>query len=96
MVIFMLKQIQVIYSYLHKKIKKVMSFKFNHVVKDGIPQANTKVIQESNNVNNNINLSKQDTELLLKTIKNSHFSGDMLETLYTLTHKLQKHYNQIK
>jgi len=72
-----------------------MSFKFNHVVKDNIPQANTKVIQENNNVNN-INLSKQDTELLLKTIKNSHFSGDMLETLYTLTHKLQKHYNQIK
>ena len=95
MVIFMLKQIQVIYSYLHKKIKKVMSFKFNHVVKGNIPQANTKVIQENNNVNN-INLSKQDTELLLKTIKNSHFSGDMLETLYTLTYKLQKHYNQIK
>ena len=93
MVIFMLKQIQVIYSYLHKKIKKVMSFKFNHVVKGNIPQANTKVIQENNN---NVNLSKQDTELLLKTIKNSHFSGDMLETLYTLTYKLQKHYNQIK
>lgn len=70
-----------------------MSFKFNHVVKGNIPQANTKVIQENNN---NVNLSKQDTELLLKTIKNSHFSGDMLETLYTLTHKLQKHYNQIK
>ena len=70
-----------------------MSFKFNHVVKGNIPQANTKVIQENNN---NVNLSKQDTELLLKTIKNSHFSGDMLETLYTLTYKLQKHYNQIK
>jgi len=94
MVIFMLKQTQVIYSYLHRKIKKVMSFKAKHVVtENNLPN----YIQENNNINNsNINLSKQDTELLLKTIKNSHFSGDMLETLYTLTHKLQKHYHQIK
>ena len=71
-----------------------MGFKAKHVVtENNLPN----YIQENNNINNsNINLSKQDTELLLKTIKNSHFSGDMLETLYTLTHKLQKHYNKLK
>tara|TARA_R110002167_G_C12321027_1_gene619143 strand:+ start:91 stop:351 length:261 start_codon:yes stop_codon:yes gene_type:complete len=85
------------FLYLHKKIKKVMGFKAKHVVtENNLPN----YIQENNNinvnVNNNINLSKQDVELLLKTIKNSHFSGDMLETLYILTHKLQKHYNKLK
>ena len=71
-----------------------MGFKAKHVVtENNLPN----YIQENNNINNsNINLSKQDTELLLKTIKNSHFSGDMLETLYILTHKLQKHYNKLK
>jgi len=93
MVIFMLKQIQVIYSYLHKKIKKVMSFKAKHIV----TKDNSNVDYIKKNVNsNNIQLSKQEIELLLRTIKNSHFSGDMLESLYTLVYKLQTHYNKIK
>ena len=52
MVIFMLKQTQVIYSYLHRKIKKVMSFKAKHVVtENNLPN----YIQENNNIRSDRN-----------------------------------------
>jgi len=74
-----------------------MSFKFNHVVKGDIPQTNTKVSKENNTeVDKNVSISKKEVEILLQMIKNSHFSGDMLENLYTLVFKLQKHYNKLK
>ena len=65
MVIYTLKQIRVMFLYLHKKIKKVMGFKAKHVVtENNLPN----YIQENNNinvnVNNNNNISKQDVELL--------------------------------
>lgn len=66
-----------------------MGFKANHVVTNKESEINTKVDE-------NVSISKKEIEILLQMIKNSHFSGDMLETLYTLTHKLQKHYHQIK
>ena len=66
-----------------------MSFKAKHVgdIKD--KPKNTKEEE-------NIPVSKKEVEILLQIIKNSHFSGDMLETLYTLVYKLQKHYNKLK
>jgi len=72
-----------------KKIKKVMSFKFNHV-------DHKKELQKNTSVDENISISKKEVEILLQMIKNSHFSGDMLENLYTLVFKLQKHYNKLK
>ena len=54
-----------------------MSFKAKHIV---TKENNSNVDYIKKNVNsNNIQLSKQEIELLLRTIKNSHFSGDMLE-----------------
>ena len=78
-----------------KKIKKVMSFKFNHVDHKKELQKNTD-IQKNTSVDENISISKKEVEILLQMIKNSHFSGDMLENLYTLVFKLQKHYNKLK
>tara|TARA_R110002020_G_scaffold56597_1_gene156508 strand:+ start:2199 stop:2444 length:246 start_codon:yes stop_codon:yes gene_type:complete len=77
------------FIYLLKKIKKVMSFKFNHV-------DHKKELQKNTSVDESISISKKEVEILLQMIKNSHFSGDMLENLYTLVFKLQKHYNKLK
>tara|TARA_R110001592_G_scaffold268529_1_gene534832 strand:+ start:1635 stop:1835 length:201 start_codon:yes stop_codon:yes gene_type:complete len=66
-----------------------MSFKFNHV-------DNKKELQKNTKIDEKISISKKEVEILLQIIKNSHFSGDMLETLYTLVFKLQKHYNKLK
>lgn len=66
-----------------------MGFKANHVVTNKELEINTKVDE-------NVSISKKEIEILLQMIKNSHFSGDMLETLYTLVYKLQKHYNKLK
>ena len=43
-----------------------------------------------------ISLSKEEIELLLQSIKNSNFSGSVLDLLYNLVHKLQTGYNKIK
>ena len=66
-----------------------MSFKFNHV-------DHKKELQKNTSVDESISISKKEVEILLQMIKNSHFSGDMLENLYTLVFKLQKHYNKLK
>ena len=76
------------FTYSLNKIKKVMGFKANHVVTNKELEINTKVDE-------NVSISKKEIEILLQMIKNSHFSGDMLETLYTLVYKLQKHYNKL-
>jgi hypothetical protein len=76
------------FTYSLNKIKKVMGFKANHVVTNKESEINTKVDE-------NVSISKKEIEILLQMIKNSHFSGDMLETLYTLVYKLQKHYNKL-
>jgi hypothetical protein len=43
-----------------------------------------------------LSLSKDEIAILLQSIKNSHFSGDMLENLYNLVYKLQTNYNKLK
>tara|TARA_B100000900_G_scaffold56045_1_gene41873 strand:+ start:313 stop:534 length:222 start_codon:yes stop_codon:yes gene_type:complete len=43
-----------------------------------------------------ISLSKEEIELLLQSIKNSSFSGSILEILYNLVYKLQTNYNKLK
>ena len=65
-----------------------MGFKANHVV--------TNESEMNNKVDETIFISKKEVEIILQTIKNSNFSGDMLETLYTLVYKLQNHYNKLK
>ena len=41
-------------------------------------------------------LTKQEIEVLLNLIKNSNFSGNVLELLYTLVVKLQKQYKNLE
>ena len=65
-----------------------MGFKANHI-KGQEPTVNPKI-------NEKVDLSKSEISIILQIIKNSNFSGDMLETLYTLVYKLQKHYNKLK
>jgi hypothetical protein len=43
-----------------------------------------------------LSLSKDELAIILQSIKNSHFSGDMLENLYNLVYKLQTNYNKLK
>jgi len=69
-------------------IKKVMGFKANHI-QGQESKVNPKI-------NEKVDLSKSEISIILQIIKNSNFSGDMLETLYTLVYKLQKHYNKLK
>tara|TARA_R110000744_G_C19124989_1_gene536401 strand:+ start:267 stop:509 length:243 start_codon:yes stop_codon:yes gene_type:complete len=78
------------FIYLLKKIKNKVMFKANKVNKKNqellnIPEDQTK-----------ISFSKGEIAIILQIIKNSSFSGDMLETLYTLVYKLQEHYNKLK
>ena len=65
-----------------------MGFKANHI-QGQEPKVNSKIIEK-------VDLSKSEISIILQIIKNSNFSGDMLETLYTLVYKLQKHYNKLK
>lgn len=46
--------------------------------------------------NIDIQLSQQELELLLLTIKNGLFRGEFVETVYSLTLKLQKHLVDLK
>jgi len=41
-------------------------------------------------------LSKDEIAILLQSIKNSNFSGSVLEELYNLVYKLQTNYNKLK
>ena len=43
-----------------------------------------------------LSLSKDEIAILLQSIKNSNFSGSVLDLLYNLVHKLQTGYNKIK
>ena len=42
-----------------------------------------------------VHLSKEEISILLQSIKNSSFSGSVLEELYNLVYKLQTSYNKI-
>ena len=41
-----------------------------------------------------ISLTQDELNIILQLIKNSNFNGDMIETLYHLTTKLQKQYKK--
>jgi hypothetical protein len=43
----------------------------------------------------NIELSKQEIEFLLALIKNSNFSGSVIELLYNTTYKLQEQHTKL-
>ena len=43
-----------------------------------------------------LSLSKDEIAILLQSIKNSNFSGSVLEELYNLVYKLQTNYNKLK
>jgi|TARA_R110000796_G_scaffold207428_1_gene323733 ribosomal protein S7 len=43
-----------------------------------------------------LSLSKEEIAILLQSIKNSNFSGSVLEDLYNLVYKLQTNFNKLK
>jgi len=43
-----------------------------------------------------LSLSKDEIAILLQSIKNSNFSGSVLEDLYNLVYKLQTNFNKLK
>ena len=43
-----------------------------------------------------LSLSKDEIAILFQSIKNSNFSGSVLEDLYNLVYKLQTSYNKLK
>ena len=43
-----------------------------------------------------LSLSKDEIVIILQSIKNSNFSGSVLEDLYNLVYKLQTNYNKLK
>ena len=43
-----------------------------------------------------LSLSKDEITILLQSIKNSNFSGSVLEDLYNLVYKLQTNFNKLK
>jgi len=42
-----------------------------------------------------ISLSKDEIAMILQSIKNTNFSGSVLEDLYNLVYKLQKNFNNL-
>lgn len=70
-----------------------MSFKASHlkVGEETKPSEKPEIPKSTS-----LELSKEETELLLVTIKNSLFKGEYVEILYNLTLKLQNHYKNIK
>jgi hypothetical protein len=42
--------------------------------------------------NSNLNLTKEDVELLLLTIREMNFKGEHIERVYTVVYKLQQYY----
>ena len=73
--------------------RDMISGGLNSTIKFGVSINN---YAKNTSVDESISISKKEVEILLQMIKNSHFSGDMLENLYTLVFKLQKHYNKLK
>ncbi len=68
-----------------------MGFKSNKVEVKGVSteKVGTPLIH-------NVKLTEKEIELLLLTIKNGLFKGEYVETLYTLTLKMQETYIKIK
>lgn len=43
-----------------------------------------------------VDLTKQETEILLTALQNATFSGDLIEPLYTLVGKLRTHHKTVE
>jgi hypothetical protein len=56
-----------------------------------VNQANTPLVSNSKN----IELNKQEVEFLLTLIKNSNFSGSVIEILYNTVYKLQEQHKKL-
>mgnify|MGYP000134061944 CR=1 FL=1 len=68
-----------------------MGFKSNKIEIKGV---STEKVDTS--LTHNVKLTEKEIELLLLTIKNGLFKGEYVETLYTLTLKMQETYIKIK
>ena len=68
-----------------------MSFKAGNVNIGGKPIKQDNIIETTENSKSiKIDVNQSELELLLLTIKNGLFRGEYVETVYTLTLKLQK------
>tara|TARA_R110002072_G_scaffold288491_1_gene454657 strand:- start:79 stop:315 length:237 start_codon:yes stop_codon:yes gene_type:complete len=74
-----------------KRIKSYMGLKANSIKTQGVStdKVDTPLTYD-------IKLTEKELELLLLTIKNGLFKGEYVETLYTLTLKIQETYIKIK
>jgi len=70
-----------------KKIKSYMGFKSNNTTIKGVP-----IKDVGTPLTTNLELSKEELQFLLVTIKNGLFKGEYIEILYNLTLKLQEKY----
>mgnify|MGYP001330218162 FL=1 len=81
-----------------KLINKVM-FKYNKI---NIKEQKKEEVKQKKELLNipkdqiSLSLSKDEIAILLQSIKNSNFSGSVLEDLYNLVYKLQTNYNKLK
>ena len=68
-----------------------MGFKSNKVEIKGVPTDKV-----GTSLTHNIELTENEIELILLTIKNSLFKGEYVELCYNVTLKLQTKYNEVK
>jgi hypothetical protein len=61
----------------------------------GLNANNVSVANQPATLTKNIELSKQEIEFLLALIKNSNFSGSVIEILYNTTYKLQEQHKKL-
>jgi len=74
-----------------------MSFKAGNVNVGGKPIKQDNIIETTENSKSiKIDVNQSELELLLLTIKNGLFRGEYVETVYTLTLKLQKQLVDLK
>ena len=74
-----------------------MSFKAGNINVGGKPIKQDNIIETSESSKNiKIDVNQSELELLLLTIKNGLFRGEYVETVYTLTLKLQKQLVDLK
>ena len=74
-------------------------FKYNKINIKEQKKEEVKQKEESLNIPKDqisLSLSKDEIAILLQSIKNSNFSGSVLDLLYNLVYKLQTSYNKLK
>jgi len=75
-------------------LKKLIKVMFNHsrLAKENKKKELLNIPEDQTS----LSLSKDEIAILLQSIKNSNFSGSVLEDLYNLVYKLQTNYNKLK